>query len=125
MKFLTGLSLADWLKIGAGIALAVFAWSWWSRGETIDDLRQSVATEQAKHAVTKASLVAVRDELVRQNGEIDRLRVDADQAKRDLAQAEAASAGSPAVIDSLISSSRDRLAGPVCEPSSTVKGIWK
>lgn len=125
MKFLTGLSVADWLKIGAGLALAALVWSWWSRGNTIGDLRQSVATEQAKHAVTRASLSAVQGELDRQNAEIEGLRVDAEAARRDLAQADTASAGAPAAIDNLTASSLAVPAGPICEPSAAAKGIWK
>lgn len=124
MKFLTGLNVADWIKIGAGLALAALVWSWHSRGNAIDDLRQSVATEQALHAVTKSSLVAVRGEIDRQNAEIEAQRANVEAARRDLAQAETASAGSPAVIDRLTTSARDVPAGPACEPSATAKGIW-
>lgn len=125
MKFLTGMSAASWLKIGAGLALAALLLSWHLRGNAIEGLRQSVANERASHAVTRASLSSVTTELSRQSEEIERQRADTAQAKRDLAIAIDASASSAGTIEELISSSRGALAGPVCEPSKTARSIWK
>lgn len=125
MQFLTGLSLATWLKIGVGVALAALLWSWNSRGNTIDDLRSDLAEEVAKHDITRASVIALETELANQNAEIERQRVATDQAKRDLAQAVEASAGSVDIIDRLTKSSRSAPAGLACEPSETVRSIWR
>lgn len=123
MKFLTGLSLATWIKIGSGIALALLLWSWNARGSTIDDLRTKIATERAGHAVTRASLASVQSELARQNDEIERQRADAAQARRDLAAAIELSAGSQDTIGRLVASSRVKPSG-VCEPSETARSVW-
>lgn len=125
MKFLTGITLATWLKIGAGIALALFVWSWWSRGEAIDDLRQTVANERAAHDVTRASLASVQGELTQQNAAIEAQRADTAQAKRDLAAAIEASAGVQGAIKKLTASARSVPAGSVCVPSETVRSVWE
>lgn len=124
MQFLTGLSLATWLRIGAGAALALLLWSWQSRGATIDDLRGDLAAEIASHDITRASVIALETELANQNAEIERQRADAVQAKRDLAAAVAASAGSQDVIERLVASSRAAPAGAICLPSETARSIW-
>ena len=123
MKFLTGLSLATWLKIGAGAALALLLWSWQSRGSTIDDLRAEIAGERALHAVTRASVRSLSAELARQNEAIEAQRAAQDQARRDLSAAVAASAGAQETIDRLVASSRVKPSG-LCEPSATARSIW-
>lgn len=125
MQFLTGLSLATWLKIGAGVALAALLWSWHARGNAIDDLRGDLTEEMAKHDITRASVIALETEVANQNEEIERQRVATEQAKRDLAQAVEASAGSVDIIESLMKSSRSAPAGLACEPSETVRSIWR
>lgn len=111
MQFLTGLSLSAWLKIGAGAAFLALLWSWHSRGEEIEAQRLRVAE--------------LRVEISRQNDAIEAQRANAEQAKRDLAQAEAASAGADEMIERLRASSRAAPAGAVCEPSKASKEIWR
>lgn len=123
MKFLTGLSLETWLRIGAGLALALLLWSWQSRGNTIDDLRVEIATERAAHAVTRASVAALSAEVAKQNAAIEDQRAAQDQARRDLAVAVAASAGAQETIERLVASSRVKPSG-VCEPSAAARSIW-
>lgn len=125
MKFLTGISVRGWIEIGVIATLCLMIGIAIMRGNTIDDLRGDLATEQAKHAVTRESVAALQLVVAGQNAEIERQRADAEQAKRDLAQAVAASAGSDDLIDNLTASSRAVPAGPICEPSDTVKGIWR
>lgn len=125
MKFLTGLSLSTWLTIGAGIAFAVLTAGYHYRGNEIDTLRQSVATERAAHAVTLASVDALKSEIADQNAAIEQQRANIAQAQADLSIAVNASAGAQGVIERLTASSRSAPAGPACEPSAVVKEIWK
>lgn len=123
MKILTGLSLATWLKIGAGAALVLLLWSWQSRGATIEALRGDLAAERAAHSITRASVKSLSAEIGQQNAEIERQRADIAQARRDLAQAVEASAGSADLIERLVASSRAKPNG-VCLPSETARSIW-
>lgn len=125
MQFLTGLSLATWLKLGAGIALALLVWSWHARAGTIDDLRDDLAAERASHDITRASVATLETEIANQNAAIEAQRAAAEQSKRDLAQAEAASSGAETMIEKLRASSRSAPAGAACEPSETVRSIWR
>jgi len=124
-KFISGISLSAALKISAGVTLCLFVWSWHTRGNTIDDLRGSIATEQRAHSITKSSLAAMRHEIDVQNAVIEQQRANSAQAQVELAQANAASQTAQGIIDRLRSSARDVPAGPVCAPSDAAKEIWR
>lgn len=125
MNFLTGLSLATWARIGIAAVFLALVVAFVMRGNAIDDLRNSLAAERAAHAVTRQSVTTLRATIETQNQAIEDQRAKVDQAKRDLARAEAASASSAEVIDRLKASSRSVPAGPACEASDVVKGIWQ
>lgn len=123
--FLSGISLSTWLKIGTGAAFVLLMWSWNSRGDAIDDLREEVAAERLAHEVTLTSLSQTKRELDDQNAEIEVQRAAREQAERGLTIAIEASAPGAALVDRLIASARVRPAGEVCLPSKTVQEIWK
>lgn len=125
LQFFSGISLKGWLQIAGVAALLGLAWSWHSRGATIDDLRTDLRDERKAHGETRASLKTVRYELGRQNAAIEDQRAATEQAQRDLAAAIEASSGTAEAIDRLVKSSRATPAGPVCDVSDAVKGVWK
>lgn len=123
MKFLTGLSLETWMRVGMIASFALLYYAFHMRGNTIDDLRTEIATERAAHAVTRASVAALSAEVAKQNAAIEDQRAAQDQARRDLAVAVAASAGAQETIERLVASSRVKPSG-VCEPSAAARSIW-
>lgn len=123
MKYLTGISLETWMRVGMIAAFALLYYAFYLRGNEVEALRSSLAGERASHAVTRASVSALSAEIGQQNAEIERQRADIDRARRDLAQAVEASAGSADLIDRLRASSRVKPDG-VCLPSATARSIW-
>lgn len=109
---------------GAAVLVAAIVFVILSQRSTISDLRTKLAQESAAHDTTRASLATARVEIDRQNNEIAAQRANVEAARRDLAAAVDASAGSQDIIDRLLSSSRSPAAGK-CEASAATKGAWK
>lgn len=88
-----------------------------------------VQTEEAKHAVTTASLRGVTGKLREVTAAVNLLaKADADRiaaSKAALARADEANKARQRTIDALLASATTNQPGPPCEPSAAVNEAWK
>lgn len=88
-----------------------------------------VQSEEAKHAVTTASLRGVTGKLRETTAAVNALaKADADRiaaSKAALARADEANKARQRTIDALLASASTNQPGPPCEPSAAVKEAWK
>ncbi len=101
----------------------------WMRGNTIDSLRDKLATEKALHAVTRASVETLETEIETQNAAVATLArkaADKQKASQDaLRAAEKRNAALAGKIAGLERSASVRRSGAVCEVSDAVAEVWQ
>lgn len=102
----------------------------WIRGNTIDSLRNDLATETALHAVTRASVKTLKDEVKAQNAAVATLaRTAAEKQKASQDAIRAAEKRNEALAGKIAglerSASVRRSDGMVCEVSDEVRDVWE
>lgn len=94
-----------------------------------DAAEARVQTEEAKHAVTIASLRTVTGKLREVTAAVNALaKADADRmaaSRAALARAEAANKARQGTIDALLASASTKQPGQPCEASAATKEAWK
>lgn len=106
------------------------AFGFWMRGNTIDSLRNDLATEKVLHAVTRKSVKTLESEIATQNAAVATLaRTAADKQKASQDALRAAEKRNQAMGGKIAglerSASVRRSDGIVCEASDAVAEVWK
>lgn len=100
-----------------------------AKDRKLDNVRNALATEQAKHAVTLASLDTVTGKLREVTAAVNRLaEADAERiasSRAALARAEAANKARQGTIDALRASAARQQPSAPCEPSEALKEAWE
>lgn len=101
----------------------------WVRGNSIDSLRNDLATEKAMHAVTRASVETLETEIETQNAAVATLaRTAAEKQKASQDALRAAEKRNQALAGKIAglerSASVRRSDGVVCEASEAVRDVW-
>lgn len=119
---------AYWKEIAVGGVVLALAFMVWTRGNTIDSLRDDLATEKALHAVTRASVKTLETEIATQNAAVATLaRTAAEKQKASQDALRAAEKRNQALagkIAGLERSASVRRSGAVCEVSEAVRDVW-
>lgn len=101
----------------------------WIRGNTIDSLRDKLATEKALHEITRKSVEKLETEIATQNAAVATLaRTAAEKQKESQDALRAAEKRNQALagkIAGLERSASVRRSGAVCEASEAVAEVWK
>lgn len=120
---------AYWKEIAVGGVVLALAFMVWTRGNTIDSLRDDLATEKALHAVTRASVKTLETEIATQNAAVATLaRTAAEKQKASQDALRAAEKRNQALagkIAGLERSASVRRSGAVCEASEAVRDVWE
>lgn len=120
--------IAYWREALFVVFVIPLAFMVWLRGNTIDDLRNDLATEKALHAVTRASVKTLETEIATQNAAVATLaRTAAEKQKASQDALRAAEKRNQALagkIAGLERSASVRRSGAVCEVSEAVRDVW-
>lgn len=121
---------AYWKEIAVGGVVLTLAFVCWIRGNTIDSLRDKLATEKTLHAVTRASVKTLETEIETQNAAVATLaRTAAEKQKASQDALRAAEKRNQALAGKIAglerSASVRRSDGVVCEVSDEVRDVWK
>lgn len=119
-----------WKEIAVGGVVLALALGFYLRGNTIDSLRDKLATEKALHAVTRASVETLETEIETQNAAVATLaRTAAEKQKASQDALRAAEKRNQALAGKIAglerSASVRRSDGLVCEASESVAEVWK
>ncbi len=119
-----------WKEIAVGGVVLALALGFWVRGNTIDSLRDDLATEKALHAVTRASVKTLETEIATQNAAVATLaRTAAEKQKASQDALRAAEKHNQALAGKIAglerSASVRRSDGLVCEASDEVRDVWE
>lgn len=118
-----------WKEIAVAAFVIPLAFVVWLRGNTIDSLRDNLATEKALHAVTRASVEKLETKVAEQNAAVATLaRTAADKQKASQDALRAAEKRNQALAGKIAglerSASVRRSDGVVCEASEAVRDVW-
>lgn len=119
-----------WKEIAVGGVVLALALGFYLRGNTIDSLRDKLATEKALHEITRASVETLETEIATQNAAVATLaRTAADKQKASQDALRAAEKRNEALAGKIAglerSASVRRSDGLVCEVSDAVAEVWK